>query len=191
MADNDKIIKCPACGCEMEKIFMPKAGINLDVCTNGCGGIYFDNREFKEFDEPHEDISPLIELLKNKEFKTVDENETRYCPVCGSAMMKNYASAEKDVQVDECYSCGGKFLDYGEIKKIRSINSPYNIEKTKDIFKDLYENAGLELIEEKKRRNQKSKTIKYTVRILFAILIIVLASLFLIKLGYINKLFNF
>ena len=74
MADNDSVvIKCPACGCEMVKVFMPKAGVNLDVCINGCGGIYFDNREFLEFDEPHEDISPLEELFKDKEFKHVDE----------------------------------------------------------------------------------------------------------------------
>ncbi len=187
MADNLEEICCPACGKKMKKIFMPEQGINIDVCTEGCGGIYFDNREFKVFDEPHEDISPLDELFKDKEFQQVDEKVTRYCPVCGSAMMKNYANAEKDVQVDECYSCGGKFLDYGEIKKIRSINSPKNIEKTKDIFKDLYASAGLELLEEKKQLNKTSKIIKYTVRIIFAALLILIILLFIFKSGYFPK----
>ena len=56
MADNFKTIKCPACQKEMHKIFIPSEGINIDVCLDGCGGIYFDNREFKSFDEQHESI---------------------------------------------------------------------------------------------------------------------------------------
>ena len=59
MTDNLKKIKCPACGEEMVKIYMPQQGVNLDVCINGCGGIYFDNREFAKFDEESEDISPF------------------------------------------------------------------------------------------------------------------------------------
>ena len=47
MADNLEEIYCPACGKKMEKIFMSAQGVNLDVCTQGCGGIFFDNREFK------------------------------------------------------------------------------------------------------------------------------------------------
>lgn len=51
MADTLKALKCPACGKDMEKVFIPNLGINLDICTDGCGGIYFDNREFERFDE--------------------------------------------------------------------------------------------------------------------------------------------
>ncbi len=146
MADNNEIIKCPACGCDMEKVFMPSSGINLDVCTKGCGGIYFDNRELKAFDEHNEDISPLEELFKNKKFKHVDETETRYCPICGSTMVKNYASPKKEIQIDECYNCGGKFLDHGELNKIRD---EYNSieEKNKDGNKEFYTNYINENIE--------------------------------------------
>ncbi len=56
--DTLETIKCPACGKEMEKVFIPSEGINIDICTNGCGGIFFDNREFDKFNEGHEDISP-------------------------------------------------------------------------------------------------------------------------------------
>ena len=68
MADNLEIINCPACGKEMQKVFMPSAGINLDVCVNGCGGIYFDNREFKKFDEQHEDIEPLVKAFEGRTY---------------------------------------------------------------------------------------------------------------------------
>ena len=49
--DTIDIIKCPACGKEMEKVFIPSEGINIDICTDGCGGIFFDNREFDKFNE--------------------------------------------------------------------------------------------------------------------------------------------
>ena len=187
MADNDSvIIKCPACGCDMVKIFMPKTGVNLDVCVNGCGGIYFDNREFEKFDEPHEEISPLLEVFKNKTFKSVDENQTRYCPVCGNTMIKNYSDFEKEVQVDECYSCGGKFLDYGEIMKIRSLNSPENIQKNKEVLNSLYEVVGMELREKKRKYNELSKDINKVSQKIFlffmivTIVIIILGSIIML-----------
>ncbi len=181
MADNDKkIIVCPACGCEMEKVFIPEAGVNLDVCVNGCGGIYFDNTEFKKFDEPHEDISPLKKILENKTFKEVDTKLTRYCPVCGSAMMKNYSGVSQEVEVDECYCCGGKFLDHGELEKIRSLNSAENA-LFGDMVKTLYDNVGLELEKEKNRQNNFSNRFNTIARIIFAGLIILTIYLIVIK----------
>ena len=158
MEDNLETINCPACGCEMEKIYMPAQGVHLDVCTNGCGGIYFDNREFKKFDEPCEDITPLIKVLEGKEFKKVDEEQVRNCPVCGNRMMKNFASIKHEVQVDECYTCGGKFLDYGELEKIRS---QYNTEseRASDVVKQLYKEVGSELLVTKSIPKRKSKNI--------------------------------
>ncbi|MBQ9244964.1 zf-TFIIB domain-containing protein [bacterium] len=147
MADNkDVIINCPACGKPMKKIFMPEQGVNLDVCVDGCGGIYFDNREFSKFDEPHEDITPLIKLLKDKEFQKVDESQTRVCPVCGSDMVKNYSSSQQEIQVDECYHCGGKFLDFGELEKIREQYKTEG-ERSADVVKKLYKDVGKELID--------------------------------------------
>jgi len=146
MADNeDKIINCPACGKPMKKIFMPKQGINLDVCVDGCGGIYFDNREFTRFDEPSEDITPLLEVLKNKDFEQVDETLIRKCPCCGTDMVKNYSSSNKIVQIDECYNCGGKFLDFGELEKIRN---NYNTDNnSSEVLRDLYLDVGSDIVD--------------------------------------------
>ena len=120
MKDTTEIRVCPACGKEMHKIYISSVKCNLDVCLDGCGGIYFDNLEFKKVDEGHEDISELIEALEGREFVKVDESQTRYCPSCGAPMVKNFASAKHEVEVDTCYSCGGIFLDGGELLKIRS-----------------------------------------------------------------------
>jgi hypothetical protein len=144
MADTLKILKCPACGKEMEKVYIPSQGINLDVCTNGCGGIYFDNREFKYFDEQNEDISIILEKLKDKTFTKVSDKDTRFCPNCGAKMIKNHSSIKQTIEVDDCYTCGGKFLDNGELVKIRQ-EYENNNERDKDILDFVYQSIGDEI----------------------------------------------
>ncbi len=144
MSDNFKTLKCPACQKEMTKVFIPTEGINVDICLDGCGGIYFDTREFKYFDEPHENIDEIVKAVEGKTFIKVDENLPRTCPVCGARMVKNYSSAKKEIQIDECYACGGKFLDHGELPKIRAEYKTEE-ERTADIMKEVYSTVGLEI----------------------------------------------
>ena len=155
MADTLKPLNCPACGKEMEKVLIPSEGINLDICTEGCGGIYFDNREFSKFDEQHEDISEILAKLENKSFVRVDESQTRLCPNCGAKMVKNYSSIKKSIEVDECYTCGGKFLDNSELVKIRQeyLNDE---ERSADVINYVYQTVGSEL----KEHHSKHSTIK-------------------------------
>lgn len=127
--DTLDIIKCPACGKEMEKVFIPSEGINIDICTNGCGGIFFDNREFDKFNEEHEDISLIEEKLKDKTFDPVDDDAERICPACSGKMVKNTTSTDGVIKVDDCYICGGKFLDFGELQKIRAEFANDNLRK--------------------------------------------------------------
>lgn len=144
MADTHQKLRCPACGTEMEKIFVPSEGVNIDICVNGCGGIFFDNREFQMFDEKNENIDEIIKAIENKEFKKVDESLARYCPACGAKMTKNFSSVKKQIQIDECYSCGGKFLDNGELEAIRD-EYESNTERTADTMKYLYDEVGMKL----------------------------------------------
>ena len=144
MADNFKTIKCPACQKEMVKVFVSSAGVNIDICLDGCGGMYFDNREFKYLDEQHENIDEIISAIECKTFESVDETLPRSCPVCGARMVKNYASVKKEVLVDDCYSCGGKFLDYGELQKIRAQYATES-ERSEDFMKMVYNTIGKDL----------------------------------------------
>lgn len=146
MADTLKTLICPACGKEMEKVFIPSQGINLDICTQGCGGIYFDNREFDHFDEQHEDISAILEKLANKTFEKIDTTKDRICPNCGAKMVKNSTSIHKKIEVDDCYTCGGKFLDNEELLKIRE-EYKNNAERDADILQYVYNTVGKDLAE--------------------------------------------
>ncbi|MBR6098914.1 zf-TFIIB domain-containing protein [bacterium] len=122
MADSYKTLICPACGKEMKKIFISEIGISLDICADGCGGIYFDNRELKKMDEQHEHLDEFIQEIENKDFSNVqvDEDADRICPACGAKMVKNSTSVNNNIIIDECYSCGGKFFDHGELSKFRA-----------------------------------------------------------------------
>ena len=118
MADNKEELICPACGGAMTKIFAEGTSINIDVCLEGCGGILFDNRELEKCDEQHENASEILEAIAGKEFKNVDSSIPINCPVCGTVMMKVGAGGGS-VEIDNCALCGAKFLNNGELQKIR------------------------------------------------------------------------
>ena len=52
--------------------------------------------------------------------------------------------SKHEVQVDECYSCGGKFLDHSELEKNRAQYATEE-ERAADVVKQLYSNVGAEL----------------------------------------------
>lgn len=118
MTDTKHIIECPACGKEMTKLEMKEAGVHLDICLNGCGGIFFDNRELEKFDDNEENIDEILNAIEGKTFEPSEDREVRICPICNKPMAK-MGAANGEVQIDICHNCGGKFLDNGEIFKIR------------------------------------------------------------------------
>lgn len=151
MQKEEFIINCPACGEEMEKVRIDSAGFFVDVCTKGCGGIWLDNRELPKVDEKHEDIHEITEVLKDKKFVTVDKTAKRNCPICLIPMVKNSTSIKQTIEIDECYVCGGKFLDHNELEAIRGeyatdedrtidiLKASVNQETLENIFKKLLE----------------------------------------------------
>jgi len=121
MADTKRVLTCPACDKEMTKIYMEEAGVNVDICLDGCGGILFNNRELEKFDEKHENADKIFEAYEGKTFQSINESEVRLCSVCNSIMVKQGAGVG-GIQIDVCNTCGSKFLDRGELEKIRALN---------------------------------------------------------------------
>ena len=136
MADTTHIIECPACGKAMKKIYIESAGCCIDICTDGCGGIFFDNRELNKFDELHESVEAIVAELEGKDFARVDEKEVRICPVCNIPMVKMGAGVA-DIKIDVCNVCGGKFLDNGELERIREAKA-INTDGMDKLFEKIY-----------------------------------------------------
>ncbi|HCO94028.1 MAG TPA: hypothetical protein DIU00_08765 [Phycisphaerales bacterium] len=122
-------MNCPACGVPMvEEDF---GSVSVDVCKNGCKGIWFDWGELKDLDESHEGLGKALEeALKNPRAKDTDRGPLK-CPKCGLEMRSHKYKSAKQVNVDECYACGGFFLDSGELGQIRD---NYMSEEERDAY---------------------------------------------------------
>ena len=59
-------------------------------------------------------------------------------------MVKNFSSANRSIQIDECYSCGGKFLDNGELQAIRA-EFETEEERSAATMRELYDSVGVKL----------------------------------------------
>lgn len=108
---------CPACGKTMfEKDF---GGAKVDVCDGGCKSLWFDWMELARLDEKHEGFGQALEDALN-DHRRNDENRGQLkCPKCATKMKQHLYQKSKAVTVDECYNCGGFFLDSGELRTIR------------------------------------------------------------------------
>jgi len=94
-------------------------GVLVDVCKNGCKGIWFDWRELKNLDENHEGVGQALEeALESPRLNNADRGPLN-CPKCGLKMREHKYKNAKEVNVDECYACGGFFLDSGELNQTR------------------------------------------------------------------------
>ena len=110
---------CPVCGDELT--LMTVGGITVDVCKGGCGGIWFDRYELMKVDEAHESAGEELLNVERTADVNVDISKRISCPECaGVVMMRHFSSVKRRVTVDECPSCGGHWLDAGELAAIRT-----------------------------------------------------------------------
>jgi len=111
-------MKCPVCENEMTEKDL--GGVVVDVCENGCKGIWFDWMELSKLDEKNEGFGQALRDALSYP-RTNDEKRGQIkCPKCGIPMHAHKYQSSKEVNVDECYACGGFFLDSGELNAIRN-----------------------------------------------------------------------
>jgi uncharacterized protein len=111
-------MKCPACYNELSELQV--GDLRVDVCHQGCGGIWFDAFELQRADEAADaEGEALLEIRRDESVK-VDPLRKRDCPRCqGVKLHRHFFSARRRVQVDQCPNCGGYWLDAGELALIR------------------------------------------------------------------------
>lgn len=110
-------MKCPACFNELLEIRV--AGLAVDVCAGGCGGIWFDAFELKQVEElPASAANELISIQRDP-IVQVDLHRKRSCPRClDIKLMRHFFSPRRKVQVEQCPNCAGFWLDAGELSVI-------------------------------------------------------------------------
>ncbi len=149
--------KCPACGKALAIVQINET--EVEACTQGCGGIWLDAAELFRIDEEGEaDDSPVMQKLLS--FNTPRDTENRdklSCMKCECKMRRHEYREGSGIYIDECYGCGGIWLDGGELKAIREnpVVARSNQEReqlAKDFSRRVQEEAR-RLKEEEKRRH--------------------------------------
>lgn len=145
-------LTCPACENGLSEITV--ADIKVDVCKGGCGGIWFDNFELEKFDEQHEHAgAELLEVEKDPDIN-IDYEAKRNCPHCSDIkMMRHFFTVKRKVAIDECASCGGVWLDSGELRDIRDAFE--NEEARHKAFDEYFEDVFGETLRQKQAETEE------------------------------------
>ncbi len=151
---------CPACNNSLNQI---KAGsVLVDVCDEGCGGLWFDSHELNQVDESHEAAGEhLLKITRHPDVQ-VDLHKKRSCPKCdGVIMMKHFMSTRHEIEVDECPNCGGFWLDAGELGQIRNqFESEAEREQAaKKVFSDTFGEDLARMLKENKEKAEQANNI--------------------------------
>ena len=110
-------MKCPVCNNEM---LQENFGIAVEVCENGCKGMWFDQGQLGMLDQKNEGLGTALEHALRYPRSNDGQRGPIDCPKCSIRMHAHRYKRDKEVNVDECYNCGGFFLDSGELTEIRN-----------------------------------------------------------------------
>lgn len=114
-------MNCPACSRELKTI-QATPSISVDVCSTGCGGMWFDRNELSKLDEKTElQSAAVLRTMRNAEV-VLDYARERRCPKCHTALDRIAYDSTHQVEVDECRDCQGIWLDIGELESIHDDN---------------------------------------------------------------------
>ena len=81
-------MKCPACFNALKEIQV--GSLQVDVCQDGCGGIWFDAFELERADEEQESVGePLLDIRRDPQI-VVDFSRKRECPRCPGVMLHRH-----------------------------------------------------------------------------------------------------
>jgi Zn-finger nucleic acid-binding protein len=108
---------CPVCSKEM---VAENFGVNVGVCENGCKGMWFDQGQLRMLDEKNEGLGAALEAALRYPRKNDGQRGDIKCPVCAIPMHTHKYKRAQEVNADECYKCGGIFLDSGELTDLRN-----------------------------------------------------------------------
>lgn len=145
---------CPACNKPLETVTI--CDTELEACLNGCGGVWFDAAELFRLDEQGEgEDDPVLQKLLS--FNTPRDTENRdkiTCLKCGIKMRRREHREGSGIFVDECYGCGGLWLDGGELKAVRE--NPVVIRSNEERQR-MAEEFSKRIIEEKRRAAEEAR----------------------------------
>lgn len=113
-------MKCPVCSKQL--VEYNAGAFNVDICRDGCSGIWFDKAEMEKCDESSEPFPPELLRINKSPNVVIDRSKIRSCPKCVQAMSRLVLDPEKRFEIDYCGTCGGHWLDNGELERMRKVS---------------------------------------------------------------------
>lgn len=111
-------MQCPACQSELQEIDLHD--LKIDLCQDGCGGIWFDRFELNRLNKIHANTLQNLFKTATQKTKTNITKTKRRCPRDTTIMQQHYHSVRKKIEVDTCPCCAGIWLDRNELDAIQN-----------------------------------------------------------------------
>jgi Zn-finger nucleic acid-binding protein len=107
-------MKCPACKSPLRE--KGAGGMTVDVCYGGCGGIWFDATELERVSAR---AAATLHTIWQGPGANMKSTGPRVCPRCDPQVLeRKWFSEARQVEIDECPTCRGIWLDAGEFTRI-------------------------------------------------------------------------
>lgn len=114
-------MKCPVCSNELVQYAAGK--FFVEICRDGCSGIWFDHDELAKCDQHNESFPDELLQVRKVLNVVIDKSKKRNCPKCSGEVMKRVIiDAENRFEIDQCPACKGHWLDAGEMAHLRKLD---------------------------------------------------------------------
>jgi len=109
-------VRCPRDS--SQELVQLAGGIEAYTCDR-CYGMFFTAGELDRMAEPHQG-SLEYSSVDLDSFKHADRFGPAACPADGTTMKKVSFNVHTDIVLDFCPTCGGFWLDQGELERINT-----------------------------------------------------------------------
>jgi Zn-finger nucleic acid-binding protein len=108
---------CPIC--KNDLIEMTVGTVTIDACDGGCGGVWLDNFELNKILADANAAHQVAARVKPKPEGFFDYTQRHTCPRCTDVVLhRHFFSPKKQVEIDLCPNCNGRWLDAHELQRI-------------------------------------------------------------------------
>lgn len=116
--ETKKSFPCLSCGKTLSEVSI--GDIKVDACMDGCGGVWFDQSELARVDNPGEAANDtVLQRLLSLPGSPAPADRQKMCPRCSTKLKPHSFRGQAEILIEECYGCGGVWLDGGELQAIR------------------------------------------------------------------------
>ena len=111
-------MNCPRCSAPLREAKVEE--VLLDKC-DACRGVWFDFAEMERVTvKERRALRDVMGSVETGEHTQPAVDEHLNCPRCGDVLLTVRSTEHPDLQIEACLSCYGRWLDGGELGRVRN-----------------------------------------------------------------------